>query len=102
MSDWDDFMFYESMREDNEGIPVEGDPFHDEDEYVLVETEDVPVEAEKKAIHRAGQPTTERDAREAKKTQTLHAHKENSIVTGLFALAVVVLIYLLIVWAIEG
>ena len=33
-------MFYESMREDNGGIPVEGDPFQDEEENVLLEAVD--------------------------------------------------------------
>ena len=102
MSDWDDFMFYESMREDNGGIPVEGDPFQDEEEYVLVETEDVPVEAEKKAIPRTGHSTTEIDAREAKKPQTLRAHKENPIKTGVVALVIAILLCLLLVWAIES
>ena len=44
MSDWDDFMFYEAEREDNDEIPIEGDPFIDPEDFTeeAEETEEIP------------------------------------------------------------
>ena len=41
MSDWDDFLFYENERLANDGIPIEGDPFADPEDFEVPEEETV-------------------------------------------------------------